>query len=251
MRILLTNDDSIHAEGIAVLEDIARQLSDDVWVVAPEADRSGLSHSVTELEPLRIRKISERHFAIKGTPADCVIIGARQILPGLPDLVLSGVNSGANIADDVIYSGTIGGAVEGALLGVLSIALSQHYVYEDERRKSNWNISRKNAAALIKKVMKMPRKPGVYYNINFPNCEENELQPPRIVAQGSRPHGYQVEKRLDGRKFPYFWIHSVHDKTKYAKGSDAEALYQNAPSISALNVDVTDYEVNEQLRAVL
>jgi len=252
MRILLTNDDSIHFEGIRVLEDIARQFSDDIWVVAPEIDQSGLSHSVTELAPIRVRQVSERHFAVRGTPADCVIMGARHLLPEPPDLILSGVNSGVNIADDALYSGTIGGACEGALMGILSIALSQHYVYdENEKRITNWDIARNNAADLIKIVLQMPRKKGVYYNINFPQCEESELQPPRIVTQSSRPYGYHVEKRLDGRKFPYFWIHGIHDRTKFDKGSDAEALFDKAPSISAFNVNVTDYDMNEQLRTIL
>jgi 5'-nucleotidase len=107
VRILLTNDDGIHAEGLAVLERIARKLSDDVWVVAPETDQSGLAHSLTLSEPLRLRQIDERHFALRGTPTDCVIMGVRHVLPGAPDLVLSGVNSGANMADDVTYSGTV------------------------------------------------------------------------------------------------------------------------------------------------
>jgi 5'-nucleotidase len=124
LRILLTNDDGIHAEGLAVLERIARQLSDDIWVVAPEADQSGLAHSLTLSEPLRLRKIDDRHFALRGTPTDCIIMGVRRLMPEPPDLVLSGVNSGANLADDVTYSGTVAGAMEGTLLGFRSIALS-------------------------------------------------------------------------------------------------------------------------------
>ena len=104
MRILLTNDDGIHAEGLASLERIARTLSDDVWVVAPEQDQSGYAHSLSISEPLRLRKIGEKHFAVRGTPTDCVIMGVKKILPGAPDLILSGVNSGANIADDVTLS---------------------------------------------------------------------------------------------------------------------------------------------------
>lgn len=125
MRILLTNDDGIHAEGLAVLERIARTLSDDVWIVAPETDQSGLAHSLTLSEPLRLRKVSDKHFALRGTPTDCVIMGIREVLPEKPDIVLSGVNAGANMADDVTYSGTIAGAIEGTLQGVRSFALSQ------------------------------------------------------------------------------------------------------------------------------
>ncbi len=147
MRILLTNDDGIHAEGLAVLERIARQLSDDVWVVAPETDQSGLAHSLTLSEPLRLRKIDDRHFALRGTPTDCVIMGVRHVLPEAPDLILSGVNSGANMADDVTYSGTVAGAMEGTLLGVKAIALSQEYDYEDGRRILPWETAEAHARA--------------------------------------------------------------------------------------------------------
>lgn len=150
MRILLTNDDGIHAEGLAVLERIARKLSDDVWVVAPETDQSGLAHSLTLSEPLRLRQIDERHFALRGTPTDCVIMGVRHVLPGAPDLVLSGVNSGANMADDVTYSGTVAGAMEGTLLGVRAIALSQEYEYEGDRRIVPWETAETHAPDLIK-----------------------------------------------------------------------------------------------------
>ena len=131
MRILLTNDDGIHAEGLAALERIARTISDDVWVVAPETDQSGYAHSLSISEPLRLRKIGEKHFAVRGTPTDCVIMGVRNLLPGRRTSILSGVNSGSNIADDITYSGTVAGAMEGTLLGIRSIALSQAYNLAD------------------------------------------------------------------------------------------------------------------------
>ena len=128
MRILLTNDDGINAPGLVVLEKIARQLSDDVTIVAPELDQSGVSHSFSLNDPLRLRKVRPNVFAVKGTPTDCVLMGVRHVLKGVtPDLVLSGVNHGQNVGEDVTYSGTIAGAMEGTLLGIPSIALSQAY----------------------------------------------------------------------------------------------------------------------------
>src|SRR5262249_57392309 len=122
MRILCTNDDGIHAPGLKVVEEIASALSDDVWVVAPELDQSGVSHSLSLNDPLRLREIGPRHYAVRGTPTDCVIMGVRHILhDGLPSLVLSGVNRGQNAAEDVTYSGTIAGAMEGTILGIASI----------------------------------------------------------------------------------------------------------------------------------
>ena len=126
MRILCTNDDGIHAPGLQIVEQIAKALSDDVWIVAPELDQSGVSHSLSLNDPLRLREVGERRFAVRGTPTDCVIMGARHILKDKqPDLVLSGVNKGRNVAEDVVYSGTIAGALEGTILGLPSFALSQ------------------------------------------------------------------------------------------------------------------------------
>src|SRR5438067_12841140 len=124
MRILCTNDDGIHAPGLKVVEEIARALSDDVWVVAPELDQSGVSHSLSLNDPLRLREIGPRHFAVRGTPTDCVIMGTRYLMEAVaPDLILSGVNRGQNAAEDVTYSGTIAGAMEGTILGIPSMAL--------------------------------------------------------------------------------------------------------------------------------
>ncbi len=128
MRILITNDDGIHSEGLDVCVEIGRALSDDVWVIAPEFDQSGVSHSLSLNDPLRLREIGERHFAVKGTPTDCVIMGARHVIKDRPpNLVLAGVNRGRNAGEDVIYSGTVAGAVEGTILGIPSLALSQAY----------------------------------------------------------------------------------------------------------------------------
>src|SRR5215468_4952300 len=127
MRVLLTNDDGIHAPGLGVLEKIASELSDDLWVVAPETDQSGVSHSLSLNDPLRLREIGPRHYAVKGTPTDCVIMAVRHILDGAPDLLLAGVNRGQNVAEDVTYSGTIAGAMEGTILGIPSMSLSQVY----------------------------------------------------------------------------------------------------------------------------
>ena len=129
MRILITNDDGIHSPGLEACEKIARALSDEVWIVAPETDQSGVSHSLSLNDPLRMREVGERHFAVKGTPTDCVIMGVRHIMKDKPDLVLSGVNRGRNCAEDVTYSGTVAGAMEGAVLGIPSFALSQAYAF--------------------------------------------------------------------------------------------------------------------------
>src|SRR6476619_6656687 len=141
MRILCTNDDGIHAPGLKVVEEIARELSDDVWVVAPELDQSGVSHSLSLNDPLRLRESGPRHFAVRGTPTDCVIMGARHLMHEVgPELILSGVNRGQNAAEDVTYSGTIAGAMEGTILGIPSMALSQAYG-QDTRENPHWETA--------------------------------------------------------------------------------------------------------------
>ena len=158
MRILITNDDGIHAPGLDVCEEIARALSDDVWIVAPESDQSGVSHSLSLNDPLRLREVAPRHFAVKGTPTDCVIMGARHLMKEMPDLVLSGVNRGRNAAEDVTYSGTVAGAMEGTVLGIKSFALSQAYA-ASTKRTPHWETAIKYAPDLIRRVLKagMPR----------------------------------------------------------------------------------------------
>src|SRR5215472_15505208 len=150
MRILVTNDDGIHAPGLAVAEKIARALSDDVWVIAPEMEQSGASHSLTLTMPLRLRLISERRFAVSGTPTDCVMMGCLQVLKDQPpDLILSGVNWGSNLADDITYSGTIAGAMEGCALGIPSIALSQASA-EGGRLEIDWSPAEVHGPDLVR-----------------------------------------------------------------------------------------------------
>ena len=157
MRILVTNDDGIHAPGLKVCEDIARALSDDVWVVAPETDNSGVSHSLSLNDPLRLREVGDKQFAVKGTPTDCVIMAVRHIMAeNRPDLVLSGVNRGSNVAEDVTYSGTVAGAMEGAVLGISSIALSQAYSAGQPRKSALGH----RAASGARSRAENPRRPA-------------------------------------------------------------------------------------------
>src|SRR5271170_5986047 len=153
MRILVTNDDGIHSEGLDVCAEIARALSDDVWVVAPEYDQSGVAHSLSLNDPLRLRQIGDRRYAVRGTPTDCVIMGVRHVLDGKQvDLVLSGVNRGRNVGEDVIYSGTVAGAMEGAVLNIPSFALSQAYKSRSGQ-PIHWETARCFAPDIIRKTL--------------------------------------------------------------------------------------------------
>ena len=251
MRILLTNDDGIHAEGLAVLERVARTLSDDVWIVAPETDQSGLAHSLTLSEPLRLRQVSDKHFALRGTPTDCVIMGIREVLGGKPDLVLSGVNNGANMADDVTYSGTIAGAIEGTLQGVRSFALSQAAIYEEGGRTIPWEVTELYAPDLLKKLIDLELPDWTFLNLNFPNCRPDEVKGVEVTSQGKLDFGINVEKRSDGRGFPYYWLKFDERKGDFRPGTDIHALKHDKMSVTPLKLDLTDHSVLDSIQDVL
>jgi 5'-nucleotidase len=241
MRILITNDDGIHAHGLSVLEAIARELSDDVWVVAPETDQSGVSHSISLNDPLRLRKIADKRYAVKGTPTDCVIMGIRHILiDHKPDLVLSGVNHGQNVAEDVTYSGTIAGAMEGTILGVRSIALSQAYG-PGNRDDIHWDCAQTHAPGIIRKVLETGFPKNSLVNINFPNCDPSEVTGTASTVQGQRNQELlRVDERADGRSKPYYWIAFARGKITPEEGTDLHALADRRISITPIKLDLTD-----------
>lgn len=247
MRILLTNDDGIHDEGIASLERIARQLSDDVWIVAPETDQSGFAHSLSISQPLRLRKIKDKHFAVRGTPTDCVIMGVKNVMPEPPDLILSGVNSGSNVADDVTYSGTVAGAMEGTLLGIRSIAISQAYASAEGQRVIPYETAEAHAPRLIERIAAMDLAPGVLINLNFPNCRPDEVQDAVVTSQGKLAYGIWIDERADGRNFPYYWLRFGRHSSDLAPGTDIAVLQQNRISVTPLKLDFTAHEVKESL----
>ena len=254
MRILLTNDDGIHAPGLAALERIAAALSDDVWVVAPETDQSGLSHSLSLNDPLRLREVGERRFAVRGTPTDCVIMGSRYILGDkAPELVLSGVNRGRNVAEDVVYSGTIAGALEGTILGLPSFALSQEFSFET-RSKPNWDTAEKFGPQIIRQVMQAGVPKNTVINVNFPACAPEDVRGVRVTRQGKRNLGFlKVDKRHDGRGNPYFWIgfEKIAAVDTPAEGTDLAALAANYISVTPLRLDRTDAVFSEKLAETL
>ncbi|PWW04195.1 5'-nucleotidase /3'-nucleotidase /exopolyphosphatase [Hoeflea marina] len=251
MRILLTNDDGIHAEGLAVLERIARTLSDDVWIVAPETDQSGLAHSLTLSEPLRLRKVGEKHYALRGTPTDCVIMAVKSLMDPAPDLVLSGVNSGQNVADDVTYSGTVAGAMEGTLLGIRSIAISQAYRHEDVGRAMPWEVVETLAPELLSKLIEVEMPKGSLININFPNCPPDEVKGVTVTEQGQMTHGLSIEERKDGRGFPYFWLKFGRRDFSPEANSDIRAVTGGYISVTPLKMDLTDHLLQARLSQAL
>lgn len=242
MRILITNDDGILAPGLAVLERIAASLSDDVVVVAPETDQSGVAHSLSLSDPLRLREVSERRFAVKGTPTDCVILGCRLVLKDRkPDLILSGVNRGQNAAEDVTYSGTVAGAMEGTLLGIPSVALSQAYGPSSERQNPAWTCAETLAPPLLRKILAEGIGRGTLLNINFPNRAPDKVIGVAVTRQGRRDADLVgLHEREDGRGNPYFWIAFDRGDGTPETGTDLDALARGMVSVTPLRLDLTD-----------
>jgi 5'-nucleotidase len=242
MRILVTNDDGINSEGLEVCAEIGRALSDDVWIVAPEFDQSGVSHSLSLNDPLRLRALDERRFAVKGTPTDCVIMGAKHIMKDRPpDLVLSGVNRGRNAGEDVIYSGTVAGAVEATILGIPSLALSQAY-RSRSAQPPYWDTAIKYGPDIIRRALAAGIPRDVLINVNFPDCAPNEVKGIAVSAQGrNRQERLQIDQRQDGRGNAYYWITYVRMRgLPPTDGSDISALFNNRIAVTPLRLDMTD-----------
>ncbi|WP_371346539.1 5'/3'-nucleotidase SurE [Ancylobacter sp. IITR112] len=251
MRILVTNDDGIHAPGLDACARIARALSDDVWVVAPEFDQSGVSHSLSLSDPLRLRQVEEKRFAVKGTPTDCVIMAVRHILADhKPDLVLSGVNRGQNVAEDVGYSGTVAGAMEGTVLGIPSIALSQAYGFET-RKAPPYDVAEHWGPQVVRTLLEEGIPPGIVVNVNFPNRPVDEVRGIAVTAQGRRDQDLlRIDARNDGRGNPYYWIAFEKRIFETVNGSDLHALDEGCISVTPLRLDMTDEPMMTRLAQV-
>jgi 5'-nucleotidase len=241
-RILISNDDGINAPGIRLLTKVARTLSRDVWVVAPEQERSGASHSLTLHRPLRVRKLGPRRFAVDGTPTDCVLLAINVILKDKrPGLVLSGINAGSNLGEDVTYSGTVAAAMEATLLGVPAIAMSQH-VRED--RPIKWATAERHAAQVIRRLAALAWPAQTLINVNFPDVPPDKVTGIAATAQGRRKIGDNLDERIDPRGRPYYWIGPLHEEAagvaaKPGPGTDFGAIARGKVTVTPVFLDLT------------
>jgi 5'-nucleotidase len=251
MRILITNDDGIHAPGLAALERIALKLTDDVWICAPEYERSGASRALTLAEPVRVRKLGERRFSTTGTPTDCVMLALNELVEGArPDLVLSGVNRGANLAEDVTLSGTVAGAIEAMALGVPGVALSQMGGYAVD--EDYFEVSEAFAPGILKRLVEVGWPADVIMNLNFPNAPVHDVTAVEVTRQGFRDvHIRHAEKRTDLRGREYYWIGFRHERSSPADGTDLRAIYERRISVTPLHIDLTHMPTVHDLKAVL
>ena len=250
MRILLTNDDGVNAAGLKVLEKIAREFSEDIWIVAPTEEQSGAGHSLTLTVPVRLRKLGDRRFCVTGTPTDAVMMAIAWIMKDSPpDLILSGVNRGANLGEDVTYSGTVSAAMEGALAGIPSIAFSQAYSREgmgDTPGKEKISEADRFATAeawadeVLRPLIGSPMAPRTLVNVNFPPLPPSEVKGIRVVRQGIRDYGrLRIVQRMDPRGSNYYWFGLAPVVQTPGHATDLEALADGFVTVTPLHLDLT------------
>jgi 5'-nucleotidase len=249
-RILVTNDDGVNAVGVKALKRIALAISDDVWVVAPETNQSGAAHSLTLSRPLRVRRHGDRRFSVDGTPTDCVLIALQRIVgeDEPVDLVLSGINHGANLGEDVTYSGTVAAAMEATLFKVPAIAFSQ--VCED-RQNIKWPTAERYAPEVIERLLSMPWPDDLLVNVNFPDRPADEVAGVRVTTQGKRKIGDTLLERVDPRGEPYLWIGALREDPRTREGTDLAAVAAGYVSVTPIHLDMTHHPSLPGLSALL
>jgi 5'-nucleotidase len=248
-RILVSNDDGIAAPGIKTLVKIARAISKDVWVVAPETEQSAVSHSLTIRRPLRVRKLGPKRFAVDGTPTDAVLLAINHIMKKhKPTLCLSGVNRGGNMGEDVLYSGTVAAAMEATMLGVKSIALSQ---YTRAPAPPKWSTAEHFGGRIIRQLAKTGWADNVMMNVNFPDAVVDSVKGVRVARQGRHKIGDQLVENHDPRGVPYYWIGAMRLEDATRKGTDIAAVLENYIAVTPLNLDLTDRRLLSKLAATI
>ena len=246
MRILCTNDDGIHARGLESLVKIARELSKDVWVVAPHEEQSGAARALTLANPIRIREYDPRRFSVSGTPSDAVMMATQKLLGDKPpDLVLSGVNNGQNLAEDVTVSGTIAGAFQGMSLGIRSIALSLSRFSRDEAK---WETPEAHAPAIIRRLLDAGWPDDVVINVNFPDRAPDAIAGIEVTRQGHRDDfSLFAEERQDLRGLKYYWYGYKGKLSDPPEGTDLRAIYDGRISITPLHLALTHEDARQRL----
>ena len=241
MRILLTNDDGVNATGLKVLERIAAAFSDDIWIVAPTEEQSGAGHSLTLTHPVRLRRLGERRFCVTGTPTDSVMMAIAHVMKDKrPDLVLSGVNRGANLGEDVTYSGTVSAAMEGALAGIPSIALSQSYAKEGMGDTVPFAAAEAWAEQVLRPIIETEMAPRTLVNVNVPALPPEAVRGIRVTQQGLRDYGrLRIVQRTDPRGYDYFWFGLGPMIETPSHSTDLEAIADGYVAVTPLHLDLT------------
>jgi 5'-nucleotidase len=246
-RVLISNDDGINAPGLKILERIMRGVAAEVWTVAPDTEQSGASHSLTLQHPLRYRRVSKRRYSVNGTPTDSVLLAVYKILKdNPPDLILSGINPGGNLGEDVTYSGTIAAAMEAALLGFPGIALS---LVTNGLPAPRWATVEHWAPQVIGRIMSTPWPANVLINVNFPDVPAASVTGIEVVRQGRRKIGGDLVENVDPRGKSYFWIGAQREEDRFLPGTDLEAVNRGAITLTPLSLDLTHAATMKTLKA--
>ena len=249
-RILLTNDDGIDAPGLGVLEEIAREIGREIWVVAPEHDQSGVSHAISLHDPIRVTERGPRRFAVTGTPGDCAVVAACRLMAGAPpDLLLCGVNRGANLGVETVFSGTVGGAMTGVMLGIRSIALSQAW---SDRAEIRWDAAAELGAGVVRRLLAVGWAEGTCLSVNFPDLPPDEAGPLTLARQSfGLIQGIEVLPRTDPRGLTYYWVGFRRGRHESGPESDIDALAADNVVVTPLSCDRTDETAYAWLREAL
>jgi len=250
VRILLTNDDGVQATGLRILREIAEELSDDVWICAPDTEQSAASRGVSLHNPVRLKKHEDRVFSVTGTPTDSVIVAMKDLFAGhkQPDLVLSGVNRGQNLAEDVTFSGTIAGALQGMQMGVPSIALSLARGFQGAQSLP-WETASAHGPKLIRSLLKTGWPDDVVLSVNFPDAPIDGVKGVQITRQGRRDYQMSdVEKRAHPRGGQYFWLTYGAGLSNPPQGTDLRAVYDGYISVTPLHTDLTHAQTLAKLQ---
>jgi len=250
-RILLSNDDGIDAPGLALLERVARKFSDDVWVVAPATEQSAASRALSIRDPLRVDRRDERHIAVFGTPTDSVMMGVLELVEGKrPDLILSGVNKGQNLAEHITLSGTIAAAIQGMEMDIPSVALSQSYPFTIDG-VIHWETAEHFAVPVMEKLFaaKWPR--DVLINVNFPDCPPDEVERVEVTRMGRRDADLiEIHKRKDPGGREYHWLGFNGRLSTPPVGTDLNSIYSKRISVTPLHMDLTHYKTVAALNSI-
>ncbi len=238
MRILLSNDDGIDALGIRAMEDALLEFA-DVWVIAPASEQSAKSHALTMHKPLRVEHRDSRHIAIGGTPVDSVYMALHHFMPEPPDLIVSGINKGANLGEDIHYSGTVAAAREACLFGFPSLAVSLHIDFSSDDKRLHWDTATPVACALAKKIHKEGLPPQTLINLNVPNIPKELLKGVRVAELGRHHYHCLVDERVDPRGKRYYWLGGLHEKFSGSDSSDGALVERGYAAVSPIGTDVT------------
>jgi len=243
MRILVTNDDGIASAGLTALAEALGKLG-DVWVVAPDRERTAVGHAVTLHKPLRVHRLAKRAFAVNGTPVDCVNLALQTILPGPPQLVVSGINKGVNLGDDVLYSGTVSAAVEGTILGIPSIAVSQ-----EGRDRFRFSVGAHHAMRIARVVLEQGLPEETLLNVNIPDRPLARTTHVRVTCLSRRRFDDPIIEKVDPHGRMYYWIAGTRVSWSRNKDSDHEAIAEGAVSLTPIRLDSTHYDAMDRFRA--